>query len=84
MKEDLSTFGDSLVAVKTGSVVKIHVHTMTPGAVLEYAQRYGEFLTLKIENMTLQHNETLENPSLNVMRFEKVCHDCRVERQRFK
>lgn len=62
MKEDLSTFGDSLVAVKTGSVVKIHVHTMTPGAVLEYAQRYGEFLTLKIENMTLQHNETLEKP----------------------
>ena len=62
MKEDLATFGDSLVAVKTGSVVKIHVHTMTPGAVLEYAQRYGEFLTLKIENMTLQHNETLEKP----------------------
>ena len=60
MKEEISAFGDSLVAVKTGSVVKIHIHTLTPGAVLEYAQAFGEFLTLKIENMTLQHNETVE------------------------
>ncbi len=60
MREKLATFGDSIVAVKTGTVVKVHVHTLTPGAVLEYAQGYGEFLTLKIENMTLQHNEVLE------------------------
>ena len=60
MKEEISAFGDSLVAVKTGSVIKIHIHTLTPGAVLEYAQAFGEFLTLKIENMTLQHNETVE------------------------
>ena len=52
----LSTIGDSIVAVKTGSVVKIHVHTKTPQKVLEFCQRYGEFLTVKIENMTLQHN----------------------------
>lgn len=60
MREKLATFGDSIVAVKTGTVVKVHVHTLTPGAVLEYAQAYGEFLTVKIENMTLQHNEVLE------------------------
>ena len=59
MKEEISVFGDSLVAVKTGSVVKIHIHTLTPGAVLGYAQAFGEFLTVKIENMTLQHNETV-------------------------
>ncbi len=61
MKAKLSTFGDSLVAVRTGTVIKIHVHTLTPGDVLAYAQGFGEFLTLKIENMTLQHNETVEN-----------------------
>lgn len=60
MKKRLTEFGDSLVAVMNGSIVKIHVHTLTPGAVLEYAQSFGEFLTLKIENMTLQHNETAE------------------------
>ena len=49
--------GDSIVAFKTEDIVKIHVHIKTPGEVLNVCQRYGEFLTLKIENMTLQHNE---------------------------
>ncbi len=52
----LSGIGDSLVVFKTGSIVKIHVHTMTPDRVLAFCQRYGEFLKIKIENMSLQHN----------------------------
>ena len=60
--EWLKTIGDSIVAVVTGTVVKVHVHTMTPGKVLDYCQNFGEFLTIKIENMTLQHNEaTIQN-----------------------
>lgn len=55
----LQSIGDSVVAVKNDSIVKIHVHTMTPYKVLEFCQRYGEFLTVKIENMMLQHNETV-------------------------
>lgn len=54
----LKSVGDSVVAFKTGSVVKIHVHTMTPGAVLDYCQNYGEFLKIKIESMSLQHNNS--------------------------
>ena len=58
----LSERGDSIVAFKTGTVVKVHVHTMRPGAVLEYCQNFGEYLTVKIENMTLQHHEsTVQN-----------------------
>ena len=53
----LSTLGDSIVAVKNGTVVKIHVHTMTPGKVFEFCQQFGEFLTMKVENMALQHSE---------------------------
>lgn len=54
--------GESIVAVKSGTVVKIHVHTMTPGKVFELCQQYGEFLTVKVENMALQHNEaTVDN-----------------------
>lgn len=52
----LSGIGDSLVVFQTGSIVKIHVHTMTPDRVLGFCQRYGEFLKIKIENMSLQHN----------------------------
>ena len=57
--EFMSGLGDSIVALKNGSVVKLHVHTMTPYKVLEYCQQYGEFLTVKIENMMLQHSEVI-------------------------
>ncbi|MBR2721601.1 MAG: DAK2 domain-containing protein [Clostridia bacterium] len=49
--------GESIVAYREGDIVKLHVHTMTPGKVLEEAQTYGEFLTVKIENMELGHSE---------------------------
>lgn len=55
----LQTIGESIVTVRNGSLVKIHVHTMTPDKVLHFCQRYGEFLKVKIENMTLQHNNTV-------------------------
>ena len=56
----LSDVGESVVCFRDGSIIKVHVHTMTPGNILNYAQQFGEFLTLKIENMTLQHNENME------------------------
>ena len=73
--------GDSIVAFVTGTVLKVHVHTMTPWKVLEFAQRYGEFLTVKIENMTLQHNETTV-----VKKGERLIDDddLRVEKPRKK
>lgn len=52
----LQTIGDSIVAFKNGSALKIHVHTMTPDRVLAFCRNYGEFLTVKIENMSLQHS----------------------------
>ena len=58
--EFLNSIGDSIVAFKTGTVIKLHVHTMTPYKVLQFCQQYGEFLKIKIEHMTLQHNETVK------------------------
>ena len=54
--EWLNEHGNSLVVVKDEDIVKVHVHTLTPGEILNYAQQYGEFLKLKIENMTEQHH----------------------------
>jgi DAK2 domain fusion protein YloV len=51
--------GDSIVTYVDGDVCKVHVHTLTPGLVLNACQKYGEFLHLKIENMTLQHEESI-------------------------
>ena len=68
-KVDLETFdetvisdwlaqnGESLVFFRDGSIIKVHVHTHTPGEILNHCQQYGEFLTIKVENMTLQHHE---------------------------
>ena len=60
LKAFLAEIGDSIVAFKTESIVKLHVHTFTPEKVLEYCRRYGEFLTVKIENMSVQHTEISE------------------------
>ena len=53
MTEYLKGIGDSVVAFKTGSIVKIHIHTMTPDRVLAFCQRYGEFLKIKIWNVLI-------------------------------
>ena len=54
----LEAMGDSLVAVHNDGIVKIHIHTFTPDLVLGYGRQFGEFVTLKIENMSIQHSET--------------------------
>lgn len=57
LKEFLASVGDSIVAFVTGSIVKLHVHTLAPETVLAHCRRFGEFLTVKIENMSVQHTE---------------------------
>jgi len=54
--------GNSLVVVRDDDIVKVHVHVLTPGKVLSYAQDYGEFIKLKIENMTEQHTQLVNKP----------------------
>lgn len=50
-KSILSQLGDSIVVVQDGEIVKIHVHTNEPGTVLSKAQKFGDFLDIKIDNM---------------------------------
>ncbi len=66
--EYLETIGDSIAAFKTDSIVKIHVHTLEPYKVLEFCQKFGEYLTVKIENMTLQHNESHDENEVQIKR----------------
>lgn len=48
---------DSIVALKDGDILKVHAHTRAPSDILTLCQKYGEFLNVKIENMSLQHSE---------------------------
>ncbi len=53
----LEEMGDSIVAFCNDSIVKVHIHTFSPETVLGYARGFGEFITMKIENMSVQHSE---------------------------
>ena len=84
----LSGIGDSVVAFKTDSIVKLHVHTLTPDKVLGYMLAYGEFITVKIENMSVQHTENeaadksaekTATPSSPASAFSSVKRDDKVE-----
>lgn len=59
LKDPYNNLGDSLVVVSDDDLVKVHVHTNAPGVVLNIAQKYGEFKTLKIENMKFQHENII-------------------------
>ena len=56
LRNALARLGESIVVVQDEDLVKVHVHTLTPGDALNLAQRYGEFAKLKIENMQEQHS----------------------------
>lgn len=53
----LKKLGNSIVCVQTEKRVKVHIHTMKPAIIMQLSQKYGEFLTFKLENMQVQHNE---------------------------
>ncbi len=55
--EIIEKLGDSIVLVKDEDLLKVHIHTLTPGDVLNVGQKYGEFIHLKIENMEVQHED---------------------------
>ena len=57
LRDFLSSLGDSLVLVDDDEIIKVHVHTNDPGKALHEAIEYGSFVTVKIENMRLQHTE---------------------------
>ena len=65
-QEQLRTFleevGVSVVLVNDEDLVKVHVHTYKPGDVFNFAQQYGEFVTIKVENMDEQHEHLVKKP----------------------
>lgn len=51
----LEGIGDCVVVVEDDDIIKTHVHTENPGLALETALKYGQLLTVKVENMREQH-----------------------------
>ncbi|MDR1620631.1 MAG: DAK2 domain-containing protein [Clostridiales bacterium] len=55
LREKLTNIGDSLVIAYDADMVKVHVHTPSPGKALQFALRFGEIDKIKIENMREQN-----------------------------
>ena len=53
----LGKLGDSIVTSREGDKVKVHIHTAIPEAVMAFCHCFGEFLSMKVENMSVQHTE---------------------------
>jgi DAK2 domain fusion protein YloV len=54
IRTELAAHGDSLLVVGTDKLVKVHIHTNKPGAVLDYCLSFGDLLDVVVENMRLQ------------------------------
>ena len=61
----LDGIGDSLLVVADDEIVKVHVHTETPGVVMNYGQKFGSLVKIKVDNMRLQHDDILEGKGSN-------------------
>lgn len=56
----LNSHGNSIVMVHDDDLIKVHIHTLNPGNILTYAQQFGEFVKIKVENMSEQHTHLIE------------------------
>lgn len=57
----LDGLGDSLLVVNDDEIIKVHVHTEHPGEVMNYGQKFGSLVKIKVDNMRLQHETILEH-----------------------
>ena len=62
----LNELGDSLLVVNDDEIIKVHVHTEYPGEVMNYGQKFGSLMKVKVDNMRVQHETLLENDSAPV------------------
>ena len=69
--KEITTLGNSLVAIRSGDIIKVHIHTFVPERIIAFARRYGEFVTFKLENMEVQHEDFVGDKDDNNVNGEK-------------
>ncbi|HIV73520.1 MAG TPA: DAK2 domain-containing protein [Candidatus Pseudogracilibacillus intestinigallinarum] len=65
-RDTLAQYGDSLLVATTDDIVKVHIHSETPGEVMSIAQKYGELDRIDIENMRKQYEHIVEQENAEV------------------
>ena len=57
----LASHGSKISIAQDGNLLMVHISTLFPGTILSYAQQFGEFARVKIENTT-ESDENIEVP----------------------
>jgi hypothetical protein len=60
IRAELGGLGESSLVVGDADLVRVHIHTADPAAVIGVAAERGGLSNLKVEDMTAQHHEILE------------------------
>lgn len=61
-RNTLSQYGDSLLVVSDEDIIKIHIHAEHPGFIMNEAQKYGDLIHVKVDNMRDQHAALSNEP----------------------
>ena len=72
-RETITSWGDSMVFVEDDTIIKLHIHTNDPGAVLSQAILYGTLFKVKVENMRNQHTQLTSPVPRKKYGFVSVC-----------
>ena len=59
-QDSIENLGDCMIVVGYEDVIKVHIHTNDPGAVLSKAVTIGELSKIKIDNMREEHRELFD------------------------
>ncbi len=60
IRAELGGLGESSLVVGDADLVRVHIHTADPAALIGVAAERGGLSNLKVEDMTAQHHEILE------------------------
>lgn len=75
LKKDIEVLGDSMIVVGYDDVIKVHIHTNDPGAVLSKAVKLGELSKIKIDNMREEHRSLIVDEASNYSAEENQDND---------
>ncbi|MGI8847955.1 MAG: DAK2 domain-containing protein [Candidatus Dormibacteria bacterium] len=60
IRDELGPMGDSALVVGDADLVRVHIHTADPAALIAIASQRGGLAKLKVEDMSGQHHDVLE------------------------
>jgi DAK2 domain fusion protein YloV len=65
VRDELGGLGESALVVGDSELIRVHIHTEHPAALIAAASRRGSLTKLKVEDMTAQHHEVLERAAVS-------------------